>query len=136
MATGLPSSSRAGGADLLFGAAGRDTLTGGAGADLFAFAGGDFGGTTAATADSILDFSKAQGDKIELSLVDARTATAGDQAFSWIGTGAFSGVAGQLRYAQSGGDTLVYGDTNGDRVADFAIHLEGLVSLAATDFVL
>ncbi len=45
-------------------------------------------------------------------------------------------MAGQLRYAQAGGDTMVYGDTNGDRVADFAIHLEGLVGLAASDFVL
>ncbi len=89
-----------------------------------------------ATAGSILDFGRAQGDKIELSLVDARTTTAGDQAFSWIGTSAFGGVAGQLRYAQSAGDTVIYGDTNGDRIADFAIHLEGTVSLAATDFVL
>ena len=125
-----------GGADLLFGDAGRDTLTGGSGADVFAFVGGDFGGTTAATADSILDFSKAQSDRIELSEVDARTTTAGDQAFTWIGTGSFGGVAGQLRYAQASGDTVIYGDTNGDRVADLAIHLEGLVSLAATDFVL
>jgi serralysin len=125
-----------GGADLLFGDAGRDTLTGGSGADLFAFAGGDFGGTTAATADMILDFSKAQGDKIELSLVDARTNVAGDQAFAWIGTASFSGSAGQLRYAQTGGDTVIYGDTNGDRVADFAIALDGTIALAGTDFVL
>ena len=125
-----------GGADLLYGDAGRDTLAGGAAADLFAFADGDFGGVTAATADKILDFSKAQSDKIELSLVDARTNVGGDQSFTWIGTASFSGSAGQLRFAQAGGDTVVYGDTNGDRVADFAIVLDGTIALASTDFLL
>ena len=34
--------------------------------------------------DAILDFSK--GDKIDLSTIDASDGTAGDQAFSFIGT--------------------------------------------------
>ncbi len=94
--------------------------------------------TTAATADTILDFSKTQGDKIELSLVDARTTAAGDQALHGFRPEPVvsTGVAGQLRYAQANGDTVVYGDTNdSDRAADFFIHLKGLVTLAATDFV-
>ena len=55
-----------------------------------------------------------------------------------IGTAAFSGVAGELRYEHSAdGFTLVQGDTNGDMVADFEIGLHGqLVSLQPTDFVL
>jgi hypothetical protein len=52
-----------------------------------------------ANADRITDFSHAQGDRIDLAGIDARFTVAGDQAFSFIGTGLYTGVAGQLRYA-------------------------------------
>src|SRR5206468_353390 len=42
-----------GGNDTLIGGGGTDHMTGGAGNDMFAFAAGDFGGTTTATADEI-----------------------------------------------------------------------------------
>jgi hypothetical protein len=58
----------------------------------------------------------------------------GDQAFSFIGTGAFSNTAGQLRYEQISGNTYVEGDTNGDGVADFMIRFDGLHALVSGDF--
>jgi hypothetical protein len=48
---------------------------------------------------------------------------AGDQAFSFIGTNAFS-AAGQLRFFQDGaGNTIVEGNIAGDPNADFQIEL-------------
>ena len=53
------------GNDLLDGGAGRDQLTGGSGADRFRFAtAGAFGSTQA---DRITDFSRSEGDRIEIS---------------------------------------------------------------------
>jgi Ca2+-binding RTX toxin-like protein len=123
------------GDDLLVGGSNSDSLAGGSGSDTFAFADGEMGTSTTA-ADRIKDFSQADGDRIDLGLVDADATLAADQAFAFIGSGAFTGVAGQLHYLQAGGNTFVEGDTDGDGSADFVIRLDGLVSLAAGDFVL
>lgn len=121
------------GNDQLRGATGTDDLYGGSGADLFIFDDGEFGGMTRSTADYIADFSRVQGDRIDLRPVDA-IAGGTDDAFTFIGTASFSGVAGQLRYFVSNGDTFVQGYVNGDGQPDFLIFLEGTHSLAATDF--
>jgi Ca2+-binding RTX toxin-like protein len=123
------------GIDILIGGSGRDVMTGGADADTFRFATGDMAGVTASTADLITDFSHAQADKIDLSGLDA-IAGGSDDAFAFLGTGAFTGVAGQLRYDYAAGYTTVYGDTNGDGVADIAVALTGNITLVSGDFVL
>ena len=73
-------------------------------------------------------------DRIDLAAIDAKSATAADDAFSFIGAGAFSGQAGQLRVEGGGGVWQVYGDTNGDSVADFQITVYGSAPVQ-TDFV-
>lgn len=129
--------SAAAGSDILIGGAGRDFLTGGTGADTFRFAAGDFGGLSTATSDRIIDFSHAQGDRIDLSALDANTVGgAANDAFSFIGTQAFGKVAGQLRLGTMSGLTVVSGDTNGDGLADFMIRLDGSPVLVVGDFVL
>ncbi len=124
------------GNDTLVGGAGADSMAGGAGSDTFVFADGDFGGTAPGTSDMIQDFSHAEGDRIDLAHVDANTLAGGDQAFTFLGTGAFTGTAGELRYEQLSGDTFVYGDTNGDGIADFMIELHGAQTLTSGDFVI
>lgn len=125
------------GADTLIGGAARDFLTGGAGADVFRFANGDFGGTTTATCDLIYDFSHAEGDRIDLSAIDANAVGGGaNDAFAFIGSAAFGNVAGQLRVATISGLSVVQGDINGDGLADFWIRCNGGPALAAADFVL
>jgi hypothetical protein len=86
----------------------------------------------------ITDFSQAQGDRIDLSAIDADTTVASNQAFVLAanGTDPFSGVAGQLRYEVGGTTTSVFGDVDGDAVADFEIVLTGSITLTAADFVL
>jgi Ca2+-binding RTX toxin-like protein len=121
------------GNDTITGGAGRDQLFGEAGADVFAFDDGDFGGVSSATADYIRDFSLTDGDTINLSAVDA-IAGGGDNAFAFIGTAAFSGTAGELRFQTSATGTTVMGDTNGDGAADFWITLTGVHALDVADF--
>ncbi|MGO1079696.1 beta strand repeat-containing protein [Inquilinus sp. CA228] len=123
------------GNDALFGRAGKDTLTGGAGGDRFTFTALS-DSVVGANADRITDFSHAQGDRIDLAGIDARFTVAGDQAFSFIGTGLFTGVAGQLHYWHDAGRTIVSGDVNGNGTADFNITLTGTITLVVGDFVL
>ena len=48
----------------------------------------------------------------------------------------FSGKAGQLRYEKAKSDTYIHGDVNGDKIADFTIHLDDRVSLSKSYFIL
>jgi len=123
------------GANVLNGWTGRDTLTGGAGADRFVLSSVTHSPAVPATRDTITDFGRIAGDRIDLSQIDANTTTAGGQAFVFIGSALYS-AAGQLRFAQSGGQTIVAGDINGDRVSDFHIALNGTIALLSGDFVL
>ena len=128
------------GTDLLIGGAGRDTLVGGTGGDRFDL---DLAGDSAVgSGDQILDFVTGL-DKIDLSTLDAKIGTKKNDAFQFVGTGAFTGAAGQLRYetvdvAGTAGDyTKILGDLNGDKIADFEIILVGNTSpLHSADFIL
>ena len=121
--------------DFVYGGAGRDVMTGGGGQDFFYWDDLDFAGLAAGDADRITDFSRAEGDKIRLNLVDAISGGA-DNAFTFIGSGAFSNTAGELRFEQGANFTLILGDRDGNGIADLAIRLDGLIDLVASDFVL
>ena len=54
------------------------------------------------------------------------------QAFDFIEADAFSGTAGELRYASG----VVRGDVDGDGTADFAIEVRNSPVLIADDFLL
>ncbi len=124
------------GNDTIYGGVGADDLTGGAGADTFVFKTLADSTVTVAGRDSIFDFSGTGGDRINLSAIDANSVTSGDQAFTYLGTAAFTGTAGELRYIKQASDTYIYGDTNGDKKVDFAIHLDDTISLSKGYFVL
>lgn len=119
------------GNDWLNGGAGADQLVGGSGADRFIFKAwvDHFG-------DTILDFTVAQADRIDLARIDANQSIAGDQAFSFIGTAAFSGTAGELRFVKAASDTYIYGDVNGDASADYIIQLDDAVTMYKSYFYL
>jgi Ca2+-binding RTX toxin-like protein len=123
-----------GGDDVIVGGTGKDMMTGGAGHDRFVFetvADSQVGGSYR---DVIQDFTHGQ-DVIDLSAIDADAGTAAHDMFSWIGTSNFSGVAGQLHFQVVGSYTVISGDTNGDKVADFEIGIAGNVSLSSSDFL-
>jgi hypothetical protein len=124
------------GHDQITGGIGVDKLTGGDGADSFIYIALLDSIINAAGQDTILDFSRKQGDRIDLSALDANSVLDGDHAFSFIGASNFQGIAGELRYRVGNARTYVEGDVNGDGEVDLSIALKGVVRLAATDFVL
>jgi Ca2+-binding RTX toxin-like protein len=122
-------------ADLIHGSLGGDILAGGGGADEFRYQ--DVAESTPSIIDQILDFTPGT-DKVDLSRIDSNSLVAGNQAFVWIGSNAFTGSAGQLRAFISGGTWYVEGDVDGDGSADLFIALtpQGPTPLGAGDFLL
>lgn len=120
------------GDDILEGGTGFDRFFGGAGKDQFRFRDEDF--TSTSNVKAILDFCSEEGDIINLSLMDANSKVDGNQAFCFIGTTAFDGTAGQLRYEVMGGTSHVMGDIDGDGKADFTLLLDNVAVLHASDF--
>jgi Ca2+-binding RTX toxin-like protein len=122
------------GNDTLIGGAGVDALTGGLGADVFDFNLVTESNVGAAARDLITDFL-AGTDRIDVSSIDANAAVAADQAFAFVGTGAFT-TAGQLRFSFDGANTLVQGNIDAALGVDFEILLTGNQTLLAANFVL
>jgi serralysin len=130
-----------GGNDILQGGLGGDRPEGGAGADIFVFGGPGDSRELAprsdgrkAMPDQLPDFVSGT-DKIDLSQIDANSGTVGDDAFNYIGAGAFTGLAGQLRAQVIGGQVHIYGDMDGDFRADLHI-IAGGTQILVTDFML
>ena len=142
----------------IFGGAGADVLTGGAHRDLFYGAGGadTLLGNAApdvfqyrSVSDSLrsaydkIDYFERDADKIDLSLIDADTNVAGDQAFRDIGSAAFGGSAGELRVTRNhdlsvDASHIVEGDVDGDGSGDFfiAIDMWTRVDFVSSDVIL
>ena len=130
------------GADVIRGGAGADTMAGGAAEDVFVFAKTADSGTVSGSIDNINYFtvSSAQGvylDRIDLSEIDAIASTPGDDAFTFIGTRAFT-AEGQVRVQQSGASTYVVLNTAGTSGGEMKICLTNFdaTSLQSVDFIL
>jgi Ca2+-binding RTX toxin-like protein len=105
------------GNDTLTGGARYDLLTGATGADTFLFDRVDL------VSDRITDL--AAGDTVDLHLIDAISATGGDDAFTLVTT--FHSVAGEARLDYDAGkdQTLLELDMNGDGASDMTVTLDG-----------
>ena len=114
------------GNDVLNGGLDADTLTGGEGADVFVFSYAS--DSFASQRDTITDFEIAL-DQIDLSSV------ATSQALTFIGSDSFDSAA-QVRLAQSGSDTIVQLDKDGDGIAEMEIHVVGVSGLTSGDFII
>ena len=121
------------GDDVLDGAFGADTLIGRAGADVFRFDDDFF--SRAVETDTITDFKRRQGDRIDVSGIDADPNTFVDDPLRFRGAAAFEGRVGELRYEVRGADTFIQVDRDGDAAADFEIRLAGVFELRPGDFI-
>lgn len=129
------------GKDILNGGSGFDTLSGGIGADQFKF---DKDAVIAnyspadRSMDYISDFNRFEGDRINLSAIDANgNPDDGNQKFTFIGTDAFSGSGQEVRYITSPfnpQNTVIEVDIDG--VAGLSINLRGIIAFTAGDFIL
>ena len=124
-------------ANSIYGLGGRDVMQGGGGADKFVFLTATDSGKIAATRDIIQDFVHGS-DKIDLGAIDANGSATGLGTFNFqsVQGAAFSGVAGQLHFFHFDNNTIIEGDINGDKIADFQIQLYNTVALTGTDFIL
>jgi len=126
------------GNDILIGGAGQDTLTGGDGADRFGFNLITETGSTKASADIVKDFNRVQGDKIDLSAIDAnRGTTTVNDSFVKLLSGAVTPAnlsASSLFFNTT--HQVLYGNVDGLTSApDFAIQLTGVTSLLINDII-
>ncbi len=129
-------------ANVISGLAGRDVMTGGGGADRFDFDAANHSITGEGWRDVITDFTPGV-DKIDFNTIDARTASSGNENFSWRGTGQFT-AAGQLRYYLDEGGagiaddrTIIQANLDSDlATVEFEVELSGLVELTSENFFL
>lgn len=117
------------GDDIIEGGLGVDFMSGGAGADHFVYRttsdtlAGNF---TPFTTEVIADFNGAEGDRIDFSLMQ------GSDSFVFNGTAAFTARGnGEIRFANG----FVQVDADGDGRAEIVIEMEGVTSMANTDFL-
>jgi serralysin len=121
------------GDDRLTGGGGKDTLAGGRGNDVFDIDAAADSAIQGNGLDLIVDFVHGE-DRIDLSQIDAdaSTGSTNDAFTGFIDASAIFSAAGQLRFV----DGVLYGNTDGDRKAEFAIVLAGITELSAADLVL
>lgn len=106
----------------------NDMLTGGSGADRFVYvaAPDEFLGV-----DTITDFSRAEGDLIDLA------EALPDGEFAFIGNARFSGSGTEVRaFVRDEGGYTVQADVDGDGASDLTIKVMSALPLDANDFVL
>jgi serralysin len=121
------------GNDTIKGAGGGDVITGGAGNDTFIFT--SKSQSVPSNPDVITDFTHGS-DHLNFAAIDASSGQRGNQAFT------FGGETSQVSphtvtWYESGGNTIVQADANGNSGADVTVVLTGInLHLTASDFLL
>ncbi len=123
--------------DYITGGYGEDDLTGGPGADSFFFS--DIKDTN----DMIRDFTGSQfsnsPDRIVMSNIDANSLQANDQNFQFVAQAVTAPKveAHKITWMVSGGDVVIFADTDGNTGSiEFMLTLKNVSSVVAKDFTL
>ncbi|MCW3797609.1 M10 family metallopeptidase C-terminal domain-containing protein [Sphingomonas sp. BN140010] len=124
-----------GGDDTIVGGPGKDIMSGASGADVFVFNGIAESGSSPSGSDAILDFDHLDGDKIDLSAIDARADMLGKQDFTFVQGTKFL-APGQVVSWMEGNTTWIAANTDWDASPEFMIRLDGRHVIAADDLIL
>ena len=122
------------GNDVLTSTMALNTLTGGLGSDTFTFVNAITSGVTDDTRDVITDFNHSQGDKIDLSGIDADEGTVGNNSFVVVSSPSGSNATGQVWFDAD--TSILYGSTDADVDPEFSIQLTGVTVLETSDIIL
>lgn len=95
-------------------------MNGGSGADIFVMLQES---VKSGETDFIFDFNSAEGDRIDLSAIDANTLLDSDQAFTMVAS-VGSGY-GEMTVQFAAGTTLLRFYVDGDKTLDYQIRLTG-----------
>ncbi len=121
-----------GGNDVIIAGTGNDRMTGGTGSDVFVIGNAEVTlstlnntGRPTYQVDTVSDFSLVDGDRIDLSAIDANVNTGGNQSFTLVSS--FSHTAGEARvvYVALTNHTAIQLDVDGDGQIDYQINLKG-----------
>ena len=124
------------GNDVLWGDGGKDTLTGGTGGDRFTYKYTTDSAPRSTARDVISDFRQADGDLLNLHIIDAVKGVSGNQDFTFIGEAAFTGL-GQIRFFRPDAySTIVEANTGAGTAPELQIELAGNLTLSSGDFLL
>ena len=118
--------------DKIIGGKGQDVLYGMGGVDTFIYNSTLESGAGESLRDKIMDFQGSQGEKIDLSRIDAYTESKGNQQFTYIGSNAFTGTKGEVRFF----DGILQMSTGTDTFADMEIVLTGTTFFSESFLVL
>ena len=123
------------GTDLNGNSVGVDVITGGSGADTITWTNASHSGVGSGNRDRVTDFSGNAGDG---DLLDIGGIIGSTEYMTVTGnTGSFSGIANELIWNQSGSDTIIQIDYDGDSSADWEIQLDSFTAsnLTSQDFL-
>ena len=110
-------------ADQFYFSDGSDSFTGGAGADVYFITslGTQFSPASEVAIDGDIITDMGFDDTIDFSATQFNDPVAA----TFIGSGAFTGTSGQIRYQVTGGNTLIQADNNGDGISDATLTIIG-----------
>ena len=107
-------------------------MHGGTGKDKFKYLKAKHSESGKRNCDIIYDFSKKDGDRIDLSRIDAYQGKRGNQKFKFIGAKEFSGKRGEVKFSK--GALLVNDDKN--KKPDMMIIVKGVNTFSKQSLIL
>jgi hypothetical protein len=111
-------------------------MSGGGGADQFVYYVTSETGHVLGTFDVITDFNAAQGDKTNVSQMDATKLLAGSQDWSFVGAGDPFTAPGQIGVGTDGTNTFIILNDGNSPNDGVAIQISGVHNVDASWFVL